>query len=81
MFITAFRKARRSSPYELNQSIPHPPILFKKFQYLLSIYAHAVSLIEEELAGIELLEGSTVLKGSPEGHTCVNFCRKGRGGG
>jgi hypothetical protein len=69
MFITTFRKARRSSPYELNQSIPHPPMLFKKSQYFLSIYAHAVSLIEEELASIKLLEGNTILKDSPEGHT------------
>jgi hypothetical protein len=80
MFITTFRKDRRSSPYELNQSIPHPPILFKKFQYLPSIYAHTASLIDEGLANIKLLEGHTVRKDTPEGHTCVNIYRKGRGG-
>jgi hypothetical protein len=78
MFITTCRKARHSSLYELNQSIPHPPILFKKFQYLPSICAHAASLIEEELDNIKLTEGNTVRKDSPEGQTRVNFYRKGR---
>jgi len=80
MFITTFSKARHSSLYELNQSISHPHIIFKKFQYLPSIYALAASLIEEGLANLKFLEDHTVRKDFPEGHTCVNFYRKGRRG-
>jgi hypothetical protein len=73
MFVTKFRKDRQSSLYELNQSIPHSPIQFRKFQYLPPIYAQTASLNGEGLANLKLLQSHTVRKDSPEGHASVKF--------